>query len=739
MSRNSLLLALAVAPILLAAQTPTTDSKLDGGLSALLTKYSRQRATRGTIADTLHYGPEAYAAHEPLPTTLVVTDADAVVARIQADGHEATAVTATYVAAHLPLSYLPTLSDMTEVKRVSLARSFRPLMKTAREDTGVDRIQAGTGLKTPFTGKGVVLGVIDQGFQYNHIAFQDKDGKTRLRAIWDMTKSGTKPTEITNGVLPAAHDTYTKMTHATHVTNIAAGSVLNTPNELHGVAPEAEIIMIPSTFNNSDVAKAVKYVKDFAEKESKPWVVNMSFGSDIGPHDGMTDYDQAVSQLTGKGGFIAAAMGNENMLNLHASGVVSSDSTRYVFFDFDDKDKKDWITIDLWNQNTDGKPHLKITPLVYTNGTVEEKDEAYLAKVGSESPIYELSDISGKEHHQYFVRLDNIRTDLGKTAAKFGLKLELISGETQPQTVHLWTNVGYGVVSYVRLGKDTPLVLKGDNDYLVAEGAASIPTAISVGAYTAANTYYSYNAKTTYGWKSAEVGYKAPFSNNGPSLNPNPLYAKPVVTAPGVLVSSAFNAFDSSINKTSSNRITDVVNVGTTRYYYGVDSGTSMASPFVAGVLCLWLEANPHLDYAQVVDIIKKSSRRDEFFNITKLKADDPNEIWTKEMGYGRIDAYAGLKLALTTATAVERVSNSTTPVTFSMRPGEWRLLFNNAERTAHISVHALDGRLVETRHLSGVQQGQEEVIPLGHYAPGTYLLNIRTAATATTHRVLVR
>ena len=54
MSRNSLLLALAFAPILLAAQTPTTDTKLDGGLSALLTKYSRQRATRGTIADTLH-------------------------------------------------------------------------------------------------------------------------------------------------------------------------------------------------------------------------------------------------------------------------------------------------------------------------------------------------------------------------------------------------------------------------------------------------------------------------------------------------------------------------------------------------------------------------------------------------------------------------------------------------------------------------------------------------------------
>lgn len=739
MIKKSLFLALAFVPALVGAQTVKADAKLDGGLNALLKQATAQRATRGVVADTLHYGPETYLRNEPIPTTLVVTDAEAVVARLQADGHDATAVTATYVAAHLPLSYLPTLSDMTEVKRVSLARRFRPLMKTAREDTGVDRIQAGTGLKTPFTGKGVVLGVIDQGFQYNHIAFQDKDRNTRLRAIWDMTKSGTKPTKITNGVLPAAHDTFTKMTHATHVTNIAAGSVLNTPNELHGVAPEAEIIMIPSNFNSSDVTKAVKYVKDFAEKESKPWVVNMSFGSDIGPHDGMTDYDQAVSQLTGKGGLIAAAMGNENMLNLHASGVVSTDSIRYVFFDFDDKDKKEWIAIDLWNQNTDGKPHLKITPLVYTNGKVEEKDEAYLAKVGSEAPIYELSDISGKEHYQYFVRLDNIRKDLGKSAAKFGLKLELLPGETQPQTIHLWTNVGYGVVSYMRLGKDTPLVLKGDNDYLVAEGAASIPTAISVGAYTAANTYYSYNAKATYGWKSAEVGYKAPFSNNGPSLNPNPLYAKPVVTAPGVLVSSAFNAFDSSINKTSSTRITDVVNVGTTQYYYGVDSGTSMASPFVAGVLCLWLEANPHLDYAQVVDVIKKSSRRDEFFEVTKRKADDSNEIWTKEMGYGRIDAYEGLKLVLNLPSAVERLPNSTTPVTLSMRPGEWRLLFNNAERTARINVYTLDGRWVDTRVLNAVRQGHEEVLPIAHYTAGVYLLNIQTTATTTTHRVLVR
>ena len=44
-------------------------------------------------------------------------------------------------------------------------------MNHVRTETGVAKVQAGTGLDTPYDGTGVIIGVIDQGFEFKHIAF----------------------------------------------------------------------------------------------------------------------------------------------------------------------------------------------------------------------------------------------------------------------------------------------------------------------------------------------------------------------------------------------------------------------------------------------------------------------------------------------------------------------------------------------------------------------------------------
>ena len=79
------------------------------------------------------------------------------------------------------------------------------------------------------------------------------------------------------------------------------------------MAPEATIVMIPSTLSEDQIMKGAQYIKSVAQELDYPWVTNMSFGSQIGPHDGSGTDDQYLSNLCGAGGIIVGAMGNEGM------------------------------------------------------------------------------------------------------------------------------------------------------------------------------------------------------------------------------------------------------------------------------------------------------------------------------------------------------------------------------------------------------------------------------------------
>ena len=70
--------------------------------------------------------------------------------------------------------------------------------------------------------------------------------------------------------------------------------------------------------------------------------------------------------------------------------------------------------------------------------------------------------------------------------------------------------------------------------------------------------------------------------------------------------------------------------------------------------------------------------------------------------------------------------------------PESWRVLFNNPEREATLTVFSLDGRPVVQRRLSGVQQAHEEVIDLSGLQSGAYVLSIVTPGTRLARRLIV-
>lgn len=109
------------------------------------------------------------------------------------------------------------------------------------------------------------------------------------------------------------------------------------------------------------------------------------------------------------------------------------------------------------------------------------------------------------------------------------------------------------------------------------------------------------------------TGARSNFSNIGPKLD---------VVAPG-----------SNILSTMPNNLT------------GPLSGTSMATPHVAGLAALILSVNPCLTGLQVNDIIEQSCQKSGGY-VYSPTIGRPNGTWNNEMGYGLIDAHAAVLLA---------------------------------------------------------------------------------------------
>ena len=304
-------------------------------------------------------------------------------------------------------------------------------------------------------------------------------------------------------------------------------------------------------------------------------------------------------------------------------------------------------------------------------------------------------------------------------------------------SVHAWANSrfiasgGYGVA--------------GDGESSVGEAGASIGRAIAVGAYTGSKSWVSYEGYT-YRLSNYALNDIAGFSNHGPSLG---VYVKPDVVAPGVAVRSALNAY-AGVEDSGNLQIGDAYVVGAVdadgnmlpasanykgvRNFYGVMSGTSMATPVVTGVVALWLQANPTLTPEQIKEIISETSIHDTYTGGTDKK-------WTAYAGYGKIDAYAGLKKALQmgNTTGIGQTMTNEEPVSVSKGSDAWRILFNTSEPYADLSLFDLKGKAVWSDRLEGVLQGHDISVPLAGYAPGVYLLRVKTQKAVKSFKVSVR
>ena len=621
------------------------------------------------------------------------------------------------ITASLPVSRIEKVASLRGVRYVQAATEARLLLDETRRKSRIDACQTATIGTGYYTGKGVVIGIVDNGFEYAHVDFMNSEGSdTRIKRIWDQNSTaGNAPqgynygTEYTSlDEMKAAKTDMYSVFHATHVAGIAAGSDMTT--KFYGVAPEADLVFVSFKQGNTNIVDGIKYIFDYSKSVGKPAVVNISLGSHMGPHDGTSATDQAFAQLVGPGRIIVGACGNEGRENLHASKKFTEDNTTMktmLGYSTSTSITKS-AYVDIWGSKgadisvkvavVDGLRGkiLAESPAVSASGT---KDVKFIFPDGC--------DVVGTVQLAATVNPDNNRTEVllmsRATQISENRKIAIIVNGAPGDEVHMWNNATGGIFASPNKRSWT----NGDNSYTVGELGGTSENVISVGSYNSKMSYTALDG-AIYDINTNLVGKKddiSAFSSVGPTVDGR---TKPDITAPGAAVISATSRYYAQLNTS-----TAVAKSGND--YYDVNIGTSMASPAVAGTVALWLQANPQLTPTQIRDIIYATAIRDDFTG----ESSTDNFHW----GAGKLDAYAGLKRIIeSTGVSDATISNKAFKIVCNRSTRSATVYFVSKGRDAHLIVYDTMGRKMFSTNI----KTSGELINLSQLTSGVYVFRLQ-------------
>jgi minor extracellular serine protease Vpr len=638
----------------------------------------------------------------------------------------------------VPLSSITAFCELSGLKYLEIAEPVSPYLNESVPSARIDSVHFGLGnLSQAYRGSGVVVAVIDWGFDYTHPVFYD-DNLTELRLVraWDQNKTiGDAPLDYGYGVeyigqealLIAQSDTdyvFGPGTHGTHVAGIAGGNgggpdavftvTGNPETEFIGAAPESELIFISLKRDAPSLIDGFNYVKTYAESVNKPFVVNMSFGSHLGPHDGTDLKNIGIDNLHGAGSIFVGSAGNNGTGNFHLDRdfTQQGDTLKTVV---NIHGSSDWgQTLSMWGSaNSSFSASISLansnnevvfqTPF-YTS--VDQPQIDSIMNVGNGNlHIRVLSTAAFSTNNK-----PNIRLEVRNTT---GLKIVLnaISEDTH---LHIWSNArmqnrytNWGSA----LGSNFPGAVAGNTDFGVGEPAGSGNNVITVGAY---------RAERPQPGGGFLYGAIANFSSKGPTVDGR---TKPDISAGGVSVWSAVN----SVNTTGAHPID--FNGGT--YHFSQLSGTSMSGPLVAGIVALMLQANPQLTAVDAKEILKSTARLDQHTG-------DINENGTLNWGWGKANALAAV-LAAEMISGTDDITIDPDFVQVFPNPATDVLNFNFLQATTgnvHIQLFDMSGKVVLQQNLNN--SGTLVSISVHELPSGMYLSAISVDSKINFKRVMV-
>ncbi len=637
------------------------------------------------------------------------------------------------------------ISSLAGISSISIDYQLHPLLDEARLSTGVDAVQRGDELDKEYTGKNVLLGMLDTGLDAQHRAFLDADGISRIKRLWIITGNESvvqkfeEPSDIANFTVDTSSGT-----HGSHVLGIAAGSVPGKGKQAtinpktgkimtsstkdipyYGVAYDAVLAPCVGTFHNNNSSVAAGLISSYAEELGLPAVMNMSLGNNIGPHDGTSAQNRYLAEY-GKKMIICLSAGNEGAkkVSLHKD-FKQGDLTVKTSFG-----APSGTVVDVWG-NDDTPFTVSLLGIDTTTGSIAYSykftETATLTGAYYTVPSY----VHDSNFDAFFGERGAVLATIGKDAtnnrynAYFNFQLSSgpsnSSGKIIPAIMVEGVS-GKSVDIYCadELTSRSITGLTDGNSEMSISNLACGENVIAVGAYVNRDKYACFDGIRT---SNAAVGDIASFSSYGVLPNGTKL---PHIAGPGQGIISAYSNYYVAANegteRLATAEISGTNSVGASRTsYWSEMSGTSMSSPFVAGVCALWLQADPTLTVDEIKNIMKETADQDEF---TRAAPD--------RFGYGKINALAGIKKILGMG-SVNGVKADREILVNTLADGSFDIFAPGASSLS-AELYALSGSLAAATNASG----ENLSLSVDAATPGVYVLRVTTDAGATATRKVV-
>ena len=565
----------------------------------------------------------------------------------------------------IPVDRVDHLAAINGVKTVDAPHQAEVKTDVTRVETHVSQIDGSMpGTDVAYTGQGVTICLIDKGFDFQHPAFKDENGNSRLRCVYlPYNDSGHKfiveddeagTIEYPGSVFdtPELIATLTTDTesssHGTHTTGIAAGT--RSPQGYGGMAPEADIVLVSIAGGGKDTEIALQFAAHYAQMADRPVIVNASMNSHDGPHDGTGTIPTLIDEIS-QYAIPVFAVGNEGDKQLYIHHMFNSESPNMKAFlakvtpiptDQDVVNSMNSVVYGHSRNVPDENAALEIQLSIVDpqDGHSLWQSATYTVNPSHETKI-EIPSNSDEGLSEY-LKNGVILILSGPSDAGELVMVTAVNGilsQNVPFTISLsssstidmdlWeATQGFNTTNLPGYTNGTSEVSCGD--------WTSTPNVISVGNYVGSTVCRFFNGMVV----DLAIAYPlydiSKTSSYGLLCNG---VAQPVVTAPGTFITSSISRYECNMPVLAES-------MQWQGFPYSSMDGTSMSCPVVSGIIALWLQADPTLDLDDIKEVLAHTSRNDQFTAVNPIR-------W----GYGKIDAAAGLEYINQTTTALTEVS----------------------------------------------------------------------------------